>query len=98
MMTRISKETEKLRLSNLELDPVEEADRKVAINCASELKTLCQQNAKMVIAPMNVAIENIDAGVGKLSKLEMCLTYPNGQPAKKMQNLKVVLTSRVDGS
>ena len=98
MMTRISEETEKQRLSNVELDPVEEADRKVTINCASELKKLCQQNAKMVVAPVNVVIENIEASVGETSKLEMCLTYPNGQPAKKMQNLKVVLTSKVDGS
>ena len=98
MMTRISEETEKQRLSNLDLDPVEEADREVTIDCASELKKLCQQNAKMVVTPVNVAIENIDASVGKTSKLEMCLTYPNGQPAKKMQNLKVALTSKVDGS
>ena len=98
MMTRISEETEKQHLSNLELDPVEEADREVTIDCASELKNLCQQNAKMAVTPMNVAIENIDASVGKILKLEMCLTYQNGRPAKKIQNVKVILTSKVDGS
>jgi DNA-binding beta-propeller fold protein YncE len=98
MMTRISEETEKQRLSNLELDPVEEVDREVTIDCASELKKLCQQNAKMVITPMNVAIENIDPTVGKTSKVGMCLTYQNGPPALKMQNINAILTSKVDGS
>jgi DNA-binding beta-propeller fold protein YncE len=98
MMTRISEETEKQRLNNLELDPVEEADREVTIDCASELIKLCQQNAKMAFAPVNVAIENIDTSVDETSKVEMCLTYQNGRPAKKMQNMKVVLTSKVDGS
>jgi DNA-binding beta-propeller fold protein YncE len=98
MMTRISEETEKQRLNNLELDPVEEADREVTIDCASELKKLCQQNAKMVVAPVNVAMENIDASVDEISKIEMSLTFQNGRPALKMQNIKVVLTSKVDGS
>jgi DNA-binding beta-propeller fold protein YncE len=98
MMTRISEETEKQRLNNLELDPVEEADREVTFDCESELKKLCRKNAKMAVAPVNVAIENIDPIVGKISKVKMCLTYQNGRPALKMQNLKVVLTSKVDGS
>jgi DNA-binding beta-propeller fold protein YncE len=98
MMTRIGEETEKQQLSNLELDPVEEADREVTIDCASELKKLCLQNAKMAVAPVNVAIGNIDASVGETSKVEICLTFQNGRPALKMQNIKVVLTSKVDGS
>ena len=98
MMTRISEETEKQRLSDLELDPVEEADREVTIDCSGELKKLCQQNAKMAVVPVNVAIENIDASVGQTSKVEMCLTFQNGRPALKMQNKKVILTSKVDGS
>ena len=100
MMTRISEETEKQRLSNLELYPVEEADREVTIDYASELKKLCQQKAKMAVAPVSVTIENIDASVGKMSRVEMSLTYQNGRPALKMQNnnIKVILTSKVDGS
>ena len=98
MMTRISEETEKQRLSNVELYPVEEADREVTIDCVDELKKLCQKNAKVAVA-VNIAIENIDASVGKVSKVEMCLTYQNGRPALKMQNnIKVVLISKVDGS
>ena len=99
MMTRITEETEKQQLSNLELDPVEEVDREVAIECASELKKLCQQNARMVVAPVSVAIENSDASVGKILRVEMYLTYQNGRPALRIQNnIKVVLTSKVDGS
>ena len=98
MMTRISEETEKQQLSNLELYPVEEADREVTIDCVDELKKLCQQNTKMGVAPVNVAIENIDASLGEISKVEMCLTFQSGHSVWKVQNKNAILTSKVDGS
>ena len=98
MMTRISEEMEKQQQSNLELYLVEEADREVTINCASELKKLCQQSAKIAVTPVNVAIDVVDATVGKVSKLDVCLTFPNGRSVMKMQNVKVSLMSKVDGS
>jgi tripartite motif-containing protein 2/3/tripartite motif-containing protein 71 len=77
---------------------VEEADREVTIDCASQLEKLCQQNAKMAVAPVNVAVENTDASVNETSKIEIALTFQNGRPALKMQNIKVILASKVDGS
>ena len=98
MMTRICEETGKQQQSNLELDPVEEPDREVTIDCTDELKKLCQQKAKVVVAPVNATIKNTDATVGETSKLEMCLTFQNDQSVMKLQHVKTILTSKVDGS
>ena len=98
MMTRISEETEKQQQSNTELDPVEEADRDVTIECADKLKKLCQLNAKIATTPVSVACESSDATVGQASKLDMCLTFQNGRPVLKIQNIKTILTSKVNGS
>ena len=96
MMSRISEETEKQQLSILlELDPVEEADREITFDCTSVLKRL---DAQVVTASMNAAIKQTDLCVCKTSMIEICLTFQNGQPALKMLNIEVILTSKVDGS
>ena len=98
MMTRISEETEKQWQTSAELAPVENADKMVIIECKEELKKLCQENASIATLPMNIIVNDTEAQVGQRSHLITHLTLQDGQPAKKMQNIKVVLTSKVDGS
>ena len=98
MMTRISEETEKQRLTSAELAPVEKADQVVIIEYGKELKKQCQENASIVTLPMNVVMNDAEPQVGQRSQLIAHLTLQDGRPAKKMQNMKVVLTSKVDGS
>ena len=98
MMTRISEELEKQRQTSIELAPVENADKMVIIECKEELKKQCKENASIVTLPMNIVVNDAEAQVGQRSHLITHLTLRDGQPAKKMQNMKVVLTSKVDGS
>ena len=99
MMTHINEETEKQQQNSAELDPVEEADREVAIKCAEELKKLCQVNAKVGIKPVNITLGNSEGCVvGQSSQVMVYTSFQNGQPTKKMHNVKVTLTSNVDGS
>ena len=98
MMTKISEETEKQRQTSVELAPVENADKVVIVECGEELKKQCEENASIVTLPMNIVVNDTEAQVGQRSHLITHLTLQDGRPAKKMQNLKVVLTSKVDGS
>ena len=98
MMTRINEETEKQQLSTAELAPVEKANKVVVIECIEELKKQCQENASIVTLPMNIVIDVAEPQVGQRSQLVAQLTLQDGQPVKKMQNIKVTLKSKVDGS
>jgi DNA-binding beta-propeller fold protein YncE len=98
MMTRIREETEKQRQTSAELAPVEKADKVVIIECTEELKKQCQENASIVTLPMNIVVNDAEAQMGQRSQLIAHLTLQDGQPAKKMQNINAVLTSKVDGS
>ena len=98
MMTRISEETEKQRQTSAELAPVEKADKVVVIEYAEELKKQFQESASIVTLPMNIVIDNTESQVGQQSQLIAHLTFQDGQPAKKMQNMKATLKSKVDGS
>ena len=99
MMTHINEETEKQQQNSAELDPVEEADREVAIKCAEELKKLCQVNAKVGIKPVNITLGNSEGCVvGQPSQVMVYTSFQNGQPTKKMHSVKATLTSNVDGS
>ena len=98
MMTRISEETEKQQQANTELDPVEKANKVVIIECAEELKKQCQENTRIVTLPMNIVVDDTEAQVGQRSQLIAHLTLQDGQLAKKIQNMKVTLKSKADGS
>ena len=96
MVTRISEETEKQRQTSAELAPVENADKMVIIECR-ELKKQCKENASIATLPMNI-VNDAEAQVGQRSQLIAHLTLQDGQPAKKMQNMKATLKSKANAS
>ena len=97
MMTRISEETEKQRQSNLELDPVEKADKVLSIGLADSLKKQCQENIGIITLPVNITVENTKAVVGQRSQLAFHLTTEDGKRVKT-PNTRVIVKSTVDDS
>ena len=97
MMTRISEETEKQQQTNLELDPVEKADKVMSIGLADSLKKQCQEDISIITLPVNIIVENTKAVVGQRSQLTFHLTTKDGRPVKT-PNAKAIIKSKVDGS
>ena len=91
-----------------DLEPAEEADMKLKVDCSHILYELCLANATVSVGVKDYTIkfehpgsDNVDE-VKKTSKLsiEICGWLPNGKPAKKfdVQMIAAELTSKVDGS
>lgn len=100
MMTRIKQETEKQRQATIDLDPAEENDRAVVIECALDLKKCCE-SASIVAMPTKVALEKVDKNVAivdQTSHVSILLKFQDGRLAKRLCNLEAILTSTVDGS
>ena len=98
MMSRIREETERQRQAGADLEPVEEANKKVICDFADDLKKLCQLRAKLATKSVYITMENTEAVVGQRSQWAFRLTTDDGLPFKKLHSTKVILTSKVDGS
>ena len=98
LLSRVREETEKQRQTAADLEPVEKADRVVVVECADGVKKECQDNASIIALPLNISMENTEAVVGQRSHLVVRFTTQGGQPFKKLESAKVILTSKVDGS
>ena len=67
------------------------------------MKKQCEENDSIIITSIvpllvNITMENTEAVVGQRSRLVFRLTTDDGQPFKKLQSAKVIVTSKVNGS
>jgi sugar lactone lactonase YvrE len=88
IQSRISREIEEQQKERRDLEPVEEADLGVEVNCAEDLKQLCQTTAKMIFlvdgAKSLVTGKGArSAEVSKASHIKLFTKLSNGRPTKQ---------------
>ena len=91
IQSRINREIEEQQKGRKDLEPVEEVDLGVEVNCAEDLKQLCQTKAKITRLPVDAAKCRVIgegaefAEVNKASKyhFQMFTKLPNGRPTKR---------------
>ena len=101
ILDRIDKETEKHQQSGAYLEPVEEADIVAEVECAEELKKLCDDKAIVFCSPVDLAKSTVSiksAEVNKPSKVVVQAVSSCGKPPKKAVVVKATLKSSVDES
>ena len=104
MLNRIDEETENHKQSSADLEPIEEEEFVVSVECAEELKKLCQEKAKICISLPDPAMSTVQgdgiktAEVNKSSKVTLYAKTSLGTPCTKPVVIKANLTSFVDGS
>ena len=87
--SRINREIEEQQKERKDLEPVEEVDLGVEVNCAEELKQLCQTRAKITRLPIDAAKCTVlgkgfkSAEVNKQSQFEVLPLLSNGKPPKR---------------
>ena len=89
--SRINREIEEQQKERKDLEPVEEVDLGVEVNCAEELKQLCQTRAKITRLPIDAAKCTVrgeglkSAEVNKQSQFEFEVLplLSNGRPTKR---------------
>ena len=103
MLNRIDEETRKHQQCNVaDLDPVEEANIVVGVECAGELRKLCQERAVIITAPFNPFKSTIQgdglrsAEVNKVAMVKFNAVFPD--PFNKEQNKSVVIKARLTSS
>ena len=107
IQSRINREIEEQQKEGKDLEPVEEVDLGVEVNCAEDLKLLCQTKAKIIQLPVHVAKSSVTMGekVGpaKVNKVSQCHfqlfpKLPNGRPTKQACVVTCNLRSLVNDS
>ena len=89
IQSRINRAIEEQQKERKDLEPVEEVDLGVEVNCAEELKQLCQTRAKITRLPIDAAICTVlgeglkSAEVNKQFQFEVLPLLSNGKPPKR---------------
>ena len=100
IQSRINREIEEQLKHHLE--PVEEVDLGVEVNCAEDLKRLCQTKAKIVQLPIDAAKSTvIGEGTAEVDKaslyhFKLFAKLPNGTPTKQTCAVTCSLKSLAD--
>ena len=107
IQSRINREIEEQQKEGKDLEPVEEVDLGVEVNCAEDLKLLCQTKAKIIQLPVDVGKSSLTMGervgsaeVNKVSQCHFQLfpKLPNGRPTKQACVVTCNLRSLVNDS
>ena len=105
IQSRINREIEEQQKEGKDLEPVEEVDLGVEVNCAEDLKLLCQTKAKIIQLPVDVAKSSVTLGekvgsaeVNKVSQCHLFPKLPNGRPTKQACVVTCNLRSLVNDS
>ena len=108
IQSRINREIEEQQKEGKDLEPVEEVDLGVVeVNCAEDLKLLCQTKAKIIQLPVDGAKSSVIMGekvgsaeVNKVSQrhLQLFPKLPNGRPTKQACVVTCNLRSLVNNS
>ena len=107
IQSRINREIEEQQKEGKDLEPVEEVDLGVEVNCAKDLKLLCQTKAKIIQLPVDVAKSSVTMGervgpaeVNNVSQCHFQLfpILPNGRPTKQACVVTYNLRSLVNDS
>ena len=91
IQSRINTEIEEQQKERKDLEPVEEVDLGVEVNCAEDLKQLCQTKAKVIqepIDPANSTVTGEKAGSAEVNKtsqyhFQLFPKLSNGRPTKR---------------
>ena len=101
---RIDREIEDYRKEEMSFDPVEMVDIGMEVNCAENLKRLCQTNAKIIQLPIEptkciISGEGIKtAEINKKTEFLLSLLLTEGKNMKRKSKIVCNLKSLVDGS
>ena len=101
---RIDREIEEHRKEGKSLDPVEEVDIGMEVNCTEELKELCQTKAKVIQFPIDptkciVSDDGMKSPeIDKMSKFSVKTKLTNGKDMKRKCAITCHLKSLVNGS
>ena len=104
IQSRISREIEEQQKERKDLEPVEEVDLGVEVNCAEDLKQLCQTKAKITRLCIDAAKSSVikemagSAEVNKVSQYHLFAKLSNGRPAKQACMIMCSLKSLADGT
>ena len=107
IQSRINREVEEQQKEGKDLEPVEEVDLGVEVNCAEDLKLLCQTKAKLFQLPIDVvkssAMMEEEVGSAEVNKVSQCHIHlfpklPNGRPTKQACVITCNLRSLVNDS
>ena len=89
IQSRVNREIEEQQKEGKDLEPVEEVDLGVEVNCAEDLKLLCQTKAKITPLPVDVAKCRVigegakSAEINKPSQFVVIPLLSNGRPTKR---------------
>ena len=107
IQSRIDREIEEQQKEGKDLEPVEEVDLGVEVNCAEDLKLLCQTKAKIIQLSVDVAKSLVTledkVGSAEVNKVSQChfqlfAKLPNGRPTKQACVITCNLRSLVNDS
>ena len=100
IQSRINREIEEQLKEGKDLEPVEEVDLGVEVNCAEDLKLLCQTRAKIMQLRIqyNITGDGLkSASINATSQFEVSISLSNGMPVKRSRvvtcNLRSLSTS-----
>ena len=89
MHTEIQRRIDKEIQEQLKDVEPEEADIGVAVNCAEDLKQLCQTKARMITLDYTATSEGLaSAEVNKASDFQVAIKFSNGKPVRKTQDVE----------
>ena len=105
MLNRIDEEMKKHQQSSaVDLEPVEEADIVVGVECAGELEKLCHEKAVIITSPVNPFKSTVQgdgiksAKINKASKVKLHAVFSCNKQQKKPVTVKASLKSTVNGT
>ena len=101
IQSRINREIEEQQKEGKDLEPVEEVDLGVEVNCAEDLKLLCQTKAKIVQLGIqyNITGDGLKStSVNEASQFEVSISLSNGMPVKRSHVVTCNLRSLSNGS
>ena len=104
VLDRIDEETKKHETSNVDFEPVEEADIMVEVRCAEDLRKLCHDKAIAVSSPVDPARSTVEgdgikaAEVNKLSKITLHTMSACEKPHQQPVMIEAKMTSVSSGT
>ena len=107
IQSRINREIEEQQKEVKDLEPVEEVDLGEEVNCAEDLKLLCQTKAKIIQLPIDGTKSSVvmgeKVGSAEVNKVSQCHfqlfpKLPNGRPTKQACVVTCNLRSLVNDS
>ena len=105
MLNRIDEETKKHQQSSAaDLEPVEEADIVVGVECAGELKKLCQEKAVIITSPYDPFKSTVEgegtrsAEINKVAKVKFHAVFPCSNQQRKPVTVEARLVGTVTGA